>query len=254
LTRDSYEWTPEEKAKIESLVVRWKESLALYWLALIPTYFSLQGYERLIGYIFGTDTPGYRGFPLYWSIWGELFVAVTMGLVLIAYLYSIWLTGAKKKAVIAFLIIIVLQSILMAFIEMGVLGIPLIMYLVVVSAFIFFCYSPGFLIGAAKLTKRRAAIIIVAVVVTISYIAFFAIIHWVYWLPLHPDFTWIGIQGPLSPSNQVLVIVSSGGAITFVILVAMTFSEEVRRYFVTYEMKDHTAKEIKRMKKKMKNK
>lgn len=254
LTRDSYEWTPEEKAKIESLVVRWKESLTLYWLALIPTYFSLQGYERLMGYIFNTETPNYKNMPPYWSIWGELFVAVAVGLVLLAYVYSNWLSGAKKKAIISFLIIIVLQSIFMAFMEMGVLGIPLNMYLVLVPAFILSCYCPGILIGAVKLTKRRAAIIIVVVVVTISCITFFAIIHWVYWLPLRTDFTWIGIQGPISPTNLVLVIASGGGAIVFVIIVAMTLSEKVRRAIVTYEMKDHKAKEIKRMKKKMKNK
>jgi hypothetical protein len=99
-------------------------------------------------------------------------------------------------------------------------------------------YSPSLLIALARRDKRRALTVAATAAVTGLFIALFAIVHWVFWLPNFPDFTWKGIQGPVASGNLVLYYSAVIGPIVIGAVIAMHMSKRIRMRIVTHEMKE----------------
>lgn len=257
MKKETIEWTPEEKAEIERKEKRLKEALPLFWAALIPTYFTMQTLDRLTSIIFGTGIT-YTNVPPYFPIFVQFSSA--FGLLWFMFVYYYWIGGEKRNAVLFYLFITLLQSAIVISGEMAsgalfAMGVnPWKWYIVELPLLQLCLYGPGLLIAVAKRIKRRAVTVAVTAAVTIFCITFFAIVHWVFWLPKYPDFTWKGVQGPVEPGNLFLSYTTVLGPIAIGVVTAMQLSERVRMGIVTHEMKERKAKERKRKKKERKGK
>lgn len=216
----------------------------------------MQIVDRLVSIIFGTGI-SYTNVPPYFPILVQL--SSPLGVLLFMVVYYHWILGEKRDAVIFYFCIAILQSVIMIFGEMGAHpeGLPhgpWVWFGVELPLVQLCLCGPSLVIAVAKSAKRRALTVAVTAAVTVLCVAFFAIVHWVFWLPNFPDFTWKGIQGPVNPGNLVLYYTTVVGPIVIGAVAAMQISKRVRIRIVTPEMKERKAKERKRKEKGRKGK
>ncbi len=236
----SDKWTSEEAEEIERKEKILRESLPLFWAALIPTYFTMQILDRLTSIIFGTGI-SYINVPPYFPILVQL--CSVLGVLLFMVVYYHWMLGEKRDAIIFYFIFAILQSAIVIFGEIttGAISadrVNLWMWYIVELPLLQLClYGPSLVIAVAKSAKRRALTVAVAAVVTVLCVALFAIVHWVFWLPNYPDFTWKGIQGSVNTGTIFLYYTSIIGPILIGVVAAMHISKRVRLRIVTHEMK-----------------
>jgi len=240
----SVEWTPEMAVEIERKEKLLREALPLFWAALIPTYFALQTVDRLMSIIFGTGI-SYINVPPYFPILVQL--SSPLGVLMFLVVYYHWTLGEKRDAVLWYFCIVIIQSVIMIFGEMGAhpegfpYG-PWVWFGVELPLVQLGLCGPSLVIAVAKSAKRRALTVAVTAAVTVLCVAFFAIVHWVLWLPSFPDFTWKGIQGPVGPGNLLLYYSTVIGPIVIAAVAVMQISKRVRIRIVTHEMKERKAK------------
>jgi len=244
MVNKSVKLTPEIVAEIERREKLLKAALPLFWAALIPTYFAGQTVDRLMSLIFGVGI-SYINVPPYLPILIQFSSPLTVLSFLIV--YYLWTLGEKRDAVLWYLCIFIFQSVMIVLGEMGVhpegfpYG-PWVWFGVELPLVQLGLYGPSLLIAVAKRAKRKALTVVVTAAVTVLFVAFFAIVHWVFWLPNFPDFTWKGIQGPVAPGNLVLYYSAVIGPIVIGAVIAMHISKKLRTRIVTHEMKEPKAK------------
>jgi hypothetical protein len=240
----SVEWTPEMATEIERKEKLLREALPLFWAALIPTYFALQTVDRLMSLIFGVGI-SYTNVPPYLPILIQ--VSSPLAVLMFLAVYYHWTLGEKRDAVLWYLSVVIILTPIMVLGEMGAhpegfpYG-PWVWFGVELPLVQLGLCGPSLLIAVAKSAKRRALTVAVTAAVTVLFVAFFAIVHWVFWLPNFPDFTWKGIQGPVAPGNLVLYYSTVLGPIAIGAVIAMHMSKKLRIRIVTHEMKEPTAK------------
>jgi hypothetical protein len=240
----SVEWTPEMATEIERKEKLLREALPLFWAALIPTYFALQTVDRLMSLIFGVGI-SYTNVPPYLPILIQFSSPLAVLMFLAVYYH--WTLGEKRDAVLWYLSVVIILTPIMVLGEMGAhpegfpYG-PWVWFGVELPLVQLGLCGPSLLIAVAKSAKRRALTVAVTAAVTVLFVAFFAIVHWVFWLPNFPDFTWKGIQGPVAPGNLVLYYSTVLGPIAIGAVIAMHMSKKLRIRIVTHEMKEPTAK------------
>jgi len=251
MKEEKIEWTSEEKAEIERKKKHLKEALPLFWAALIPTYFTSQTCDRLLSIIFGVGI-SYINVPPYFPILIHFSSPFTvLGFMAVYYL---WTLGEKRDAVLWYFCIVIFQSVIMIFGETwahpeGFVYGPWVWFAIEIPLVQLCLFGPSLVIAVAKRTKQRALAVVVTAAVIVLCIAIFSIVHWVFWLPNFPDFTWKGIQGPVKPGNLLLYYMAILGPISIGIAAAMQLSERVRTGIAIREMKERRAEERKRKKK-----
>ena len=251
--KEKIEWTSEENAEIERKKKHLKEALPLFWAALIPTYFTSQTVDRLLSIIFGVGI-SYINVPPYHPILIQF--SSPLSVLAFMFLFYYWTLGERREAISLYVIIAIFQSVMMIFGEIqahpeGFTVGPLVWFGIEIPLVQLCIFGPSLVIAVAKRAKRRALTIGVTAAVTVLCVAIFAIVHWVFWLPNFPDFTWKGIQGPVNTGNLLLYYMAIVGPISIGIAAAMQLSERVRTGIVIREMKEHRADERKRKKKEM---
>lgn len=195
------------------------DTCLIYWKAIIPVYFGFLIIDRLLSIIFNSNYIPVEGVLPYTPIWFQILTSGLTALGLVWLLYFLPKCYAKRwlKALFVGAEIILLCG----------LGIPIEAPFLESHGTSFWSFFPIFwiltiitMIGPfalavwAKTAKRMIAVISGLAVA-------FAIVHWVFYNPMFPEFSWAGIDTSWSLSvgwNRIMAIMIGGGAFAIIIM------------------------------------
>ena len=180
-----------EQVKIREQKV--KRMSTIFLAALIPVILSNQILDRLLSVIFGSNYYPYENIPPFFPIWYALGSTLMVFVFIIAWWY--WESESKltKPAIVTILILFLCG--LGTASEIGALeshGVTFWEFMPVLWGLMIILFLGSFILSAkAKSMGMKIAVII-------SIFILFAVVHWIFYLPMFPDFNWIGIDHELN--------------------------------------------------------
>jgi len=235
------ELTSEETVYIEGLSSRLKRMVSIFWFSVIILFFAININDRILTAIFSDIEMGflpYVNHPPYYVIWSYFGFSTTFPFVLsLIWFYWKYASNVVKVAVSG--VLTVYMCGMMFFTENWVLdyGVTFweffpIMWVLLLAL----TYGSFFMCTKMKTSVQKIGLLVI-------YALLFVVIHqWVY-LPLFPNFSWIGVgTTDWSASDVTPVLVSIlVGIIMLAVMMILGF-ESVRKKIVAHEIKEKKGK------------
>ena len=234
ITDDSF----KEQVKIREQKV--KRMSAIFLAALIPVILSNQILDRLLSVIFGSNYYAYENIPPFFPIWYALGSTLMVFVFIIAWWY--WDSESKlvKPTIVTVLILYLCGMGTAA--EIGALeshGVTFWEFMPVLWIFMIILFLGSFFLSA----KAKSFGVKIAVIV--SFFVFFAVVHWVFYLPKFPVFSWIGINHALDILIFQWVTAMVVIAIPIIIGMGLLQSDKLRVKLITYDLEKHMSRKKK---------
>lgn len=195
-----------------------KETCLVYWRGIIPVYFGFLIIDRLLSIIFDSNYIGIVHVLPYSPIWFQIFTsaALVTGLAWLLYFFPKYFAPYWLKTLCIGVMIIMMCG----------LGIPIEAPFIEQHGTTFWTFFPILwaltivtIIGPfvlaiwARTAKREIAVIIGLAVI-------FGIIHWGFYNPMFPEFSWVGedTSWSLSGWNMSIAIMSGLGTVAMIVM------------------------------------
>lgn len=228
----------KEKVKIREQKV--KRMSTIFLVALIPVILANQILDRLLSVIFGSNYAPYENIPPFFPIWFALGSTLMVFVFVIAWWY--WESELKlvKPAIVTVLILYLCGMGTAA--EIGALeshGVTFWEFMPVLWILMIVLFLGSFILSA------KAESFGVKIAVIASFFILFAVVHWVFYLPMFPDFSWIGINHALDILIFQWVTAMAVIAIPIIIGMGLLQSDKLRVKLITYDLEKHMARKKK---------
>ena len=228
----------KEQVKIREQKV--KRMSTIFLVALIPIILSNQILDRLLSVIFESNYAPYENIPPFFPIWYALGSTLMVFVFIIAWWY--WDSESKlaKPAIVTVLILFLCSMGTAA--EIGALeshGVTFWEFMPVLWSLMIILFLGSFILSA----KAKSLGLKIAVIASIFIL--FALAHWVLYLPMFPDFSWIGINHALNILIFQWVTAMAVIAIPIIIGIGLLQSDKLRVKLITYDLEKHIARKKK---------
>ena len=228
----------KEQVKIREQKV--KRMSTIFLAALIPVILANQILDRLLSVIFGTNYYPFENIPPYFPIWYALGSTLMVFVFTIAWWY--WESQLKlvKPTIAAVLIVYLCGMGTVA--ELGALeshGVTFWEFMPVLWILMIVLFLGTFILSAkAKSLGLKFAVIA-------SFFILFVVVHWIFYLPMFPDFSWIGINHALNILIFQWVAAMAVIAIPIIIGMGLLQSDKLRMKLISYDLEKHMARKKK---------
>ena len=239
----SEEVSVEAQQYAEQFESQFKRKLNIYWISLIPILMGPYFLDRILSLIFKANFSPFNEVAPYFPLWVAV-CFLTFPFVL-AWTWLYWTRGSSITKTILSIIWIAFLCVMGYFSEATTperLGLNPISFNLILDALILVLILGTFILSALART------LITKLILIISYIIAFVIVHWVFYLPMFPDFTWSGINTSWAATtnqpimSQLAPTIMAGVALVMIVVMLVLSSKSIRRKLVVHEVIEQRSK------------